>query len=222
MTDLEIYTEVWEHPDGKEYQLAIIRDRHNKMGPCFIIRNWGKSIDPGFGAGQIQATYWATYNETCDDFNAEDSKRSKRGYARAHHRETKWGIVDSGQTANLMAKSSYDPGVFGQAPVNFTPQYDVNGNPIQQPPFVPAAPKVAKKVDPDEVPGPRTGGVKRLEWVMAHTDHPQAFDQMMQVASQMAVERDKAAATVASIENDLTFVNAWLHQQMVQQITSQS
>lgn len=225
MTQIRIYSHTYHHYDGKQYLLAIVRDHEHKTGQCYVIRNWGKQVHQDFSAGQVSVAYFANYHDAATDFNREHSKRSSHGYAKQSGMDRLWVDMTVAEMAMLEKKGGVDFSKFDSTSGGKTVSYDANGNEVeveangaQQPDWAAATEYKTepqkKVVDPDAVPGPRTGGAKRLEWVVSHSEHPQAFDQMMQVASQMATERDKAATTVAAIDNDLEFVRAWLAQQM--------
>jgi predicted DNA-binding WGR domain protein len=229
VTYVELYSHTYHHPDGKQYLLGLVRDHADKMGACYVVRNWGKHVYQDFSAGQISVTYFPDYHQAASDFNREHNKRISHGYVHQNMSEPvdmdrSWVDITGTTEEAVLQSKGVDFSKFGNGPGSLSLQnklmtggaattysYDANSNEvITQESTV----KIKKEVDPDAVPGPRTGGAKRLEWVVTHPEHPQAFDQMMQVASQMATERDKAATTVASIDNDLEFVKAWLAQQM--------
>lgn len=217
----------FEHFEGKQYFLAMIRDNAGGQRGTYVVKNWGKSVDYHYTYGQVQIEFFSDHNDAVTAYNREEHHREGRGYT--GRLIYTWDALSATAQAGLQNKAPhFDPGLLsgmggaGQAVTysnGVTIQYDENGNSVPSASTDsygnPLAAKPAKKeVDPDAIPGPRTGGAKRLEWVMAHSDHPAAMDQMMQVAQQMTSEREKAATTVAAIDNDLAFVNAWLQQNL--------
>lgn len=228
---LEIHSKFYRHPEGKEYFLAIIRDSANSAGPSYLVKNFGKAVNTEFDMGQVQALLCTDYWAGSAAYGKEHNHRlsASKGYELIF--EESWRPLTPHQEVQLEARSSFNAAQIrisvsantgmqtvknpdGTKTVTYSNgasiTYDANGNAVPDPNAQPSKPAP----DPNAVPGPRTGGPKRLEWVMSHPDHPEALQQMMQVAQQMTADRDKAATLVASLDNDLSFVEAWLQQRL--------